>query len=141
MITLLRNWVFRDFWLKLFSFVLAVLTWLAVSLAIPKEGSPASPLMVIATERVFSNLPVIVMSSAEDVRSFKVNPKEVEVTVQGDPNILKKLQAKDIRALVDMTGIQAARDLTKRIEVSTPPGVTLVRIAPEEVQVVYPPRG
>ena len=80
-----------------------------------------------------------VLSSAEDVHNFKVSPSEVEVTVQGDPRTLQNLQSKDIRAMVDLTGVAAARDLRKRIEVSVPAGVTYMRVAPEEVQVIFPP--
>ena len=136
----LRNLIFEDFWLKLFSLVLAVLTWLTVSFTIRKETSPISALNFAAPERTFFNLPVVVMSSAEDVRSFRVVPNEVAVTVQGEAKILQSLQRKDIRALVDLTGLAAAGDVLKRIEISTPPGVTHVHVIPAEVKVVFPRR-
>jgi len=140
MITTLRNLVLKDFWLKLFSLVVAVLIWSIVSFAIKNEGI-ASLSLTPAEQRVFSNLPVVVLSSAEDVRSVHVNPKEVEVTVQGDPKLLQNLKAADIRVLLDLTGIGAAQALRKRIEVSTPPGISHVRVDPEEVQVIFPPKG
>ena len=131
MITFLRHLVLEDFWLKLFSLALAVLIWLTVTFASQKEAG--------TDQRVFSNLPVTVLASAEDVHNFKVSPSEVAVTVQGDPKTLQNLQSKDIRAMVDLTGVAAARDLRKRIEVSVPAGVTFMRVAPEEVQVIFPP--
>ena len=131
MIAFLRHLVFEDFWLKLFSLALAVLIWLTVTFVSQKE---------VGTENhVFSNLPVTVLSSAEDVRNFRVSPDQVEVTVQGDPGTLQNLQSKDIRAMVDLTGVATARDLRKRIEVSVPAGVTFMRVTPEEVQVIFPP--
>jgi hypothetical protein len=142
MIAFLRNWVFKDFWLKLFSFALATLIWFTISFAINKEGPsvPAnSALGIIAhEERTFSNLPVTVTSSAEDVRNFRVAPKEGEVTLQGDPKALAKLQSHDIRLIVDLTGIGAAHDLRKRIDVSAPLGLTVVHVDPPEVQVIFP---
>ena len=42
--------------------------------------------------------------------------------------------------IVDLTGIAAGPYLKKRIEVSTPAGVTYVRADPEEVQVIIPPK-
>jgi YbbR domain-containing protein len=141
MIQQLRNLVLRDFWLKLFSLALAVLFYLAINLAITRETSPVAALSLTPPSKVFSNLPVVILSSAEDVRSVHVSPKEVEVTVQGEPAILKNLQSKDIRVLVDLTGIGAAQALRKRIEVSTPAGVTHVKIDPEEVQVIFPGKG
>jgi len=142
MIPFLRKLILQDVWLKLFSFVLAVLTWITInSMADQKEGI-ATPILPPAPSEqlVLPNLPVVILSSAQDVRSFRVNPKEVEVTVQGDPKIVKALQAKDIRVLVDLTGIGAAHDLRKRIEVSSPAGITHVKVDPGEVQVIFPPR-
>ncbi len=140
MIEFLRRAIFHDFWLKLFCMALAVLTWLVLHFAaLEKQGGAAVVNLLPIQQATFSNLPVLVVSSAEDVRSVRVNPKEVEVTVQGDAKTIKNLRARDIRVLVDLTGIQAAQ-LRKRIEVSTPAGVTHVRVDPEEVQVVFPPR-
>ncbi len=142
MIAFFQALILRDFWLKLFSFVLAVLIWIIITIAIQNEVSPVTSLSLAPLDqRTFGSLPVMVMSSAEDVRNLRVNPKEVEVTVQGDPKTIKKLQAKDIRVLVDLTGIQTAHDLRKRIEVSTPAGITHVRVEPEEVQVIFPSKG
>ena len=138
MIKFLRHVVVDDFWLKLFSLVLAVLFWLTVSFAIQqKEVAPSPAPSLTLAVHTFFNLPVVVMSSAADVRNFRVSPSAVEVTVQGDAKAVESLQSKDIRPIVDLTGIEAANAL-KRIEVSTPAGVTHVRVVPEQVQVVVP---
>ena len=135
MLLFLRDLFFKDVWLKLFSLSLAVLIWFTVSYAIP-----TLPLHI--SERTFFNLPVVVMSAASDVRNFKVNPNEVELTLQGDPKILSKIQTKDIHVLVDLTDIKPEPDatVTKRIEVSTPPGVTHSRVQPQEVRIIFPPK-
>jgi YbbR domain-containing protein len=139
MISLLRHLVFHDFLLKVFSFALAVLIWFTVT-EIQKEASPLPRFTMNSEVRTFSNLPVVVMSAAEDVRSFKVYPSEVEVTVQGDARILKNVLSKDIRVIVDLTGVEGSGGLRKRIEVSTPSGVTHVRVEPQEVEVRFPPK-
>jgi YbbR domain-containing protein len=140
MISFLRDLVFQDFWLKLFSFVLAVLTWFAVNrMANQKEGLAVGSLSLAPPEqRVLNHLPVLIVSSAEDVRSFSVSPKEVDVTVQGSAALVKELQNRDVRVSVDLTGIQAGKDLRIRIDVSTPAGVSYTRVQPPEVQVIYP---
>jgi YbbR domain-containing protein len=138
MIALLRDLFLRDFWLKLFSLALAVLIWLTVSFAIRKEVSPASVLSGATGEKTFSNVPVLIMSAAADVRSFKVNPGEVTVKVRGEIKLVEQLQPKDIQALVDLTGIESARALTKRIQISTPPGITYVSVDPLEVRIIVP---
>ena len=131
MIKFLRHLFLEDILLKLFSLGLAVVVWLIVTFASQKEAG-ASP-------RIFYNLPVTVLSSVEDVRNFKVSPGEVIVTVHGDAKAVQNLQSRDIRAMVDLTGVTAASDLRKRIEVSVPPGVTCMRVIPDEARVIFPP--
>jgi YbbR-like protein len=142
MIEYIRNLFLRDFWLKLFSLALAVLIWLTVSFTIRKGGEPAGAAGHPATEpqRIFLGVPVQKMASAADVRSFKVSPGEVDVTVEGDTELMHDLRASDIRAYVDLTGIESARSPRQRVEVTTPAGVTYVRIVPEEVDVIVPPK-
>jgi YbbR domain-containing protein len=139
MIRFLRSLFFEDLALKLFSLGLAVLTWVTVWIAIQREVSPVTALAGMK-EKTFVNLPVSVLSSAGDVHSFRVEPKEVQVTVQGDSRVLSAVKSKDIRVLVDLTGVEPIVGLRKRIEVSTPPGVTHVRVIPEEVLVISPSR-
>lgn len=141
MIRFLHQVFFEDLPLKLFSLGLAILTWLTVWFAIQREVSPSAALPGTKEKTLtFVNLPVSVLSSAGDVHTLRVEPKEVQVTVQGDSRILSTVKSKDIRVLVDLTGIEPIVGLRKRIEVSTPPGVTHVRVIPEEVLVISPTR-
>src|SRR5262245_38735840 len=132
MIKFLRELCFNDFWLKLFSLALAVLIWLTVSFAIQKETQV----------RTFSNLPfnvVSAVSSAQDVSYLKAVPAEVEVTVQGQRNMVQSLRANDIRVSVDVTGIHSASGVRRRLAVSTLAGISLVRVEPEEVEIASLP--
>ena len=142
MMAFFQNIVLKDIRWKLFSLVLATLAWLTVEVALRNSTTPLSAISRTPLEQTtFSRLPVVIMSSAEDVRSIKVQPKEVDVTVRGEAKILQKLTAKDIRVLVDLTGISAAHDdLKARIEVSTPAGVSHIKVDPSEVQVIFPPK-
>jgi|SRR4051812_35234531 hypothetical protein len=126
MIRFVRHIFFDDFWLKLFSLALALLIWLVVSFASEKEG---------IKERVFAAVPVQIVSTASDVRSFQPVPERVEVTVKGEGKVIDNLQQKDVRARVDLTGMEAARNQRQPVEVAVPDGVTFVRAAPREVQV------
>lgn len=131
MIAFLRGLIFEDYWLKLFSLVLAVLVWLTVTFASQRD--------IQTEDRVLSHLPVAVVSATEDVRHFRVSPSEVQVRVRGDAKILQNVQSKDIRVIVDLTGVTTARELRKRVEVSAPAGVAHLGVVPEEVQVIFPP--
>ncbi len=134
----LRDLIFKDFWLKLFSLALAILIRLTVSLAIEKEVTPIPNLAFQNARRTFFALPISILSSAQDVHSFRVDPSEVEVMVEGDAQRLERLQAKDIRVIVDLTGVESGADLRKRVDISAPVGVTPVRIDPEQVRVIAP---
>lgn len=139
MMEFFQNIVLKDIRLKLFSLMLATLAWFTVYVALKNATSTGAAIPLAATEQsTFFHLPVVIMSSAEDVRSMRVNPKEVDVTVRGEAKALRKLTSKDIRVIVDLTGSEAARDLKKKIEVSTPAGVTHVKVDPDEVQVIFP---
>src|SRR5262249_12053029 len=110
MIGFVHNLLFTDFWLKLFSLVLAILIWITVHLAISNEASPIGQFSP-RVARTFTDLPIVILSSAADVHTFRVTPDRVEVTVQAERQIMDKLQAKDIRVLVDVTDIEEARDV------------------------------
>ncbi|MCU0786019.1 MAG: CdaR family protein, partial [Verrucomicrobia bacterium] len=101
--------------------------------------TPARPLESWAT-RTFTDVSVRVVSAAADVREFKVHPAVVQVTVSGRPEIMTALEEKEIHVAVDLTGIEAARDLKKHVDVSVPPGVTVVRLSPSELDVVVSPK-
>ena len=135
----LRDLFFQDFWLKIFSLALAVLIWITVSFAIRNENIVTSGFTVNAPSRIFY-VPVLMVSAAADVRQFHVQPNRVEVTVRGEAEVLGRLLDKDIRVLVDLTDIESARGVRKKVEVSTPPGVTHVKVFPEDVEIVVPPK-
>lgn len=137
LLSFLKSLFFGDFWLKLFSFALAVLMWFIIYFARDVSPGRPSPWKGVPEKRTIQ-MPVDVLWSAEDVRAYvRVYPKEVQVTVQGDPRAVKALQRKDLRVLVDLTGIGGAHDLRKRIEVTTPSGITYLGADPDEVQVVF----
>jgi len=139
----MRDWFTKDLGWKLFSLVLAVGIWLTVhkileESAPPPVVVPSAPPSPVAT--TFTNLPVLIVSAAADVREFHVTPSVVTVTVSGQPEIMAALQADQVHALVDLTDIEAARNLQRRVDISTPTGVTLVNVEPPEVNVVIPPQ-
>ena len=140
MINFLRDLLFKDAALKVFSLILAIMTWLALSSIQPGLTNSTSNPGPFYGQLTFFNVEVVILSSATDVHDYKVEPKTVDVTVEGDAKVIKGLESKDVRAMVDLTGFQGGADVRKRIEVSTPAGVKQVRVKPPEVRVVYPNR-
>lgn len=133
----LRDWFIKDLGWKLFSVVLAVTIWLTVY-KIREESGGSTP--ALAGDRLtYDDLPVLVVSTAADVRNFRVMPDTVAVTVSGPPDVMAVLQANQIRAVVDLTGIESGKEFRRRVDVSMPPGVTLVSVKPSSVDVIVPP--
>jgi YbbR domain-containing protein len=134
----MRDRITIDFAWKLFSVILAVVLWLTVH-NIYEE--PKNAFASAAGDRVtYDNLPVFIVSRVADVGDFRVVPGAISVTVSGPPDIMATLQANQIRAVVDLTDITSARDLRLRVDVSTPPGVTLLSVDPSKVGVILPPK-
>ena len=133
----MRDWVTKDFGWKLFSLFLAVAIWLTVHKIYEEPGAAAG--LVGGNTVTFGNLPVLVVSAASNVRDFRVAPLTVRVTVSGSAEDMARLQASQVRALVDLTDIESAEDLHRLVDVSAPPGITLVSVDPPKVMVFPPP--
>jgi len=133
----LRDIVIKDVGWKLFSLALATVIWFIVRPVSREPARPGNPLAV-SLSRTFTNLPVVVMSSAADVRAFRVKPDAVTVTVGGRREIVEALVERDLRVTVDLTEIESARGLQARVAVAVPPGVTFIEANPARVGVVVP---
>lgn len=132
----LRDIVTKDVGWKVFSLVLATVVWFTVR-PVGREARTANPL-IGSVPRTFTNLPVVVMSSAADVRAFRVNPDMVNVKVSGSSDVVAALTERDISVRVDLTEIESARGLQARVVVAVPPGVTFIKATPAQVDVVVP---
>lgn len=135
----LRDIITTDFGWKILSLALAVAIWVTVRPLSEGPTNPANPLPTTET-RPFTNLPVLVISGAADAREIKVDPEFVTVTVRGQPELISAMTGKEIRVMVDLTGIEAASGLLKRVEVSVPPGVAFMSVEPPQVYVIMPPK-
>ena len=140
MIPFLQQLILKDFWLKLFSMGLAMLTWFTVNIAIKNDISPGATISLAPTDQVvLRDVPVIILASAAQQRVFTVAPKTVEVTLQGDLTTIRNLRKQEVRVLVDLSDSGVVPNSIRRVEVSTPAGLSHVRVDPPEVQVVAEP--
>ncbi len=128
-----RDILSRNFGWKLLSLALAVAIWVAVKTVSAERGNQ--------TERAFLNLPAQIVSSTADVRTYKIEPGEVRVTIKGRPDTISSIAAREIKVFVDVTGIESADNLIKQVDVALPNGVALVNVEPANVQITIPPRG
>ena len=125
----------HNFWLKLFSLLLATLAWLTIRSQL--DHGVTLPLIPFnqPEQGTWYSLPITVITAAADSRVFRVTPCEARVTLSGPPDILRDLDPKQIQVFVNLTEIQDATDLTEKIEVGLPHEVTLIRVVPAVVHV------
>src|SRR5271170_7920152 len=128
----MRDWFTKDIGWKIFSVILALVIWLTVHKIYEEPGATTSR----ARENTYDDLPVLIVSESADVHDFRVAPATVSVTVSGSPEAMSTLQANEIRATVDLT---TGKELRRKVEISTPPNVTLVSVEPPRVSVILPP--
>ena len=133
---MLRDLFIKDIGWKLFSLLLAAFIWLTVHRIITEPNSAVLPTGGTVT---IGTLPIFIVASAADVHLYRVMPNTVSVTVSGTPDAIATLSANQIRATVDLTEIEAGKDLKRRVDISVPSGITLISVDPPQVGVLIPP--
>jgi hypothetical protein len=133
----MRDLFIKDYGWKLFSLILASAIWLTVHKII--EEPKNTDVVAAGSPVTYGNLQVFIVASAADVHQYRVIPNTVSVTVSGAPDAIAVLQANQIRATVDLTDIESAKDLKRRVDISVPMGIKLVSISPSKVGVLIPP--
>ena len=123
----LRDWFIKDFGWKLFSVILAVTIWVTVSY---KDESTSAP----RRQTSYSDLPVMAVSLSAG-QGAQISPATVTVTVSGSSETMAVLQANQIRAIVNLSGLASGNDLRRSVEVAVPPGVAVVSVDPADVTV------
>jgi YbbR domain-containing protein len=123
-----RDLVFKNFWWKLLSVLLAVLTWITIDATLRKD-SEQTP-VITSSHREFTPIPVTLLTSPRNTNQFRISPASVSVDVSGNADDLKKLQVEQIEAFVDATTVQDEREVRKEIQVRTPPDVRVEKVDP-----------
>lgn len=132
-----RELFIKDWRWKLFSLLLAVVIWFTVHRILLQSSTPVA---ASDTSKItYGSLPVAVVSRTADVHLYRIVPSEVKVTVTGSQEAIAVLQASQIRVSVDLSGFDPAKDLKRDVDVSVPPGITLISVDPDRVGVIPPP--
>ena len=122
-----RRHIFHNLTLKLTSLLLAAGFWLAVSSSPPSEVALNVPI-------IFRNMPANLEISSENLPS-------AQIRVRGPEAIVRRLQAADVSAEIDVTDIKPGErtfDLTHQIHV--PDRLTIAQVVPSEIHVSFDAR-
>lgn len=116
------------------SLVSAVVIWVTVYNY--REGTPEFG--AHTSQTTYSDMSVLIVSSAGDPRSYHVAPDKVSVTVSGPDNVMSGLERSEIHPFVNVTGDESAGSFRATVNVSLPKGVTLISVDPSWIGVTAP---
>ena len=133
----IRSWFVEDLGWKMFSLLLAVAIWLTAHRILLETTLPASASG--GSTLIYRNLPVTIISAGTDVREYRLLQPTVSVTVTGSTDAIGKLQANQIHATVDLTDTSTVNREKQHVDVSVPPGITVVSVKPDSIGVIAPP--
>lgn len=124
-----RRLVQENFWLKLFSVILAIGLWFIIKVGIQSEPTlPQNP-VTNPILRTAVELPVYVLSDPADAHIYKISPEQVAVTFTGEAAVLRKFTSDDFKAYVDLTTGQALQT-NMEVRLHIPAGVTVLNVLP-----------
>jgi YbbR domain-containing protein len=128
---MLRDLVTHNPWQKFFSLLLAALIWSTVHFGIGQDPRVED---ASGNRRSYQNIPITVLTTASDLNRYQVSPTTVSLTLRGSPEILDQLHPSELEVYVNLTENSPLR-MKRRIHVNVPPGLQVVLMQPEEVQV------
>lgn len=129
-----RDAILTNFWLKLFSLVLATMIWFAIFSA---QNAPRADRPLLGNISInLRQVPITVMKSAGDLRGFRVEPSTVDVTLNGPLAKAQALTPSHLEVFINLTDVSDTVGLTKKILVHVPPEFTVVKVSPAEVRIV-----
>ncbi len=128
------DWLTKDFHWKAFSLLMAIGIWLTVRRASETPAAQAANL----TRNTYANVPVMAVSAGANVHQAQIIPQTVTAIISGPPEVMDRLQRDEIHAQVNLTDFSSAQNLAFDVEISLPPGTTVVGIDPPSVTVTLP---
>jgi hypothetical protein len=124
-----RDYILHNFWWKLLSLLLAAMTWLFIETTFQREESLRQIPVVTSSTRNFPAVPVTLLTSAANPSRYQVDPISVSVEIGGTAEALAKLQAREIRAFVDISSSAGdEKQFRKKIQVQLPPDLKVEKL-------------
>lgn len=123
-----KELLFRNWYLKLFSLVLATLLWAVIA----QES----------TSEIFFDVPVEYQNVPKDTEVIGDTAKIVEVRLRGPSTLIREISAKDISTVIDLDQMPLNGETYVPLNaqhVHAPFGVEVVRVTPPRVRVSLEP--
>jgi hypothetical protein len=133
----LRDYILKNFWLKVFSVALAAFIWVVIESGLRVEKwDMKMPFFPFRSQETHDyRLPVAVLASPTNQLALKLVPSEVTVSVRGDWPTLAKLDPDEIEVFVNV-GEAPNLDGPFVVKVNAPRDVSIQQIIPAQVYVL-----
>ena len=142
----MRDWFLKNFWLKLTSAVLATLIWLTVQANLEKETRQVYQNEETADEYLrHARIPrrfevtVEVRWDGTNFPGFQALPRQVVVTVEGEPARMNGMELKDLKAFVETGGPPELGGLYPVQALTPSPHLQVVNLLPQSVRIKADP--
>lgn len=134
----MQKLIFHNFWLKLFSLLLAGMIWYAV-FSIQDKPKAVPGFNVGVQKKEFDQIPVVILKSPSDTAVYKISPNAVNVTITGKPAQVESLTPADVRVFIDLSDMRTGSRMKKSYQVSVhvPDSTLEIDVAPK---LVFPER-
>ena len=126
----MRDLILKNFWLKMFSLVLATVIWFVLN----TNQQLDYPQPTRQPQVKEFQCPVTLLVSPTEQKLYKVQPGQVTIKVYGDPGSIAEMSPEDIQAYVNLSARQDTEGWM-RVDAVVPKGVSLRSILPEHVYV------
>jgi len=117
----LRDFVLNNLRWKLTALLLAMLVWFVIKFKEPTGGR----------NQALTQHAVMVLKSPEDPRIFRIQPRQVDLEVQGS----RELHPEDLEVFVDLTTLADVDSASELVQVRGADAAKVISITPERVRV------
>jgi hypothetical protein len=142
----LRDLIFRNFWLKLFSIGSGTVIWMAIHYSIAHDIALDEPAPGLAFVKEQILVPVLIMAQNKDSilesvpnsgtnRVWKINPPDVLLTVFGPPAVLTGKDRDKIKVFVDLTDFHSRTRVQEDLHTDVPHDIYVQDLKPNSVSV------
>jgi hypothetical protein len=131
----LRDVIFRNFWLKTFSVVLATAIWFFIHDGIRQDAALQQVRLEHGLPQGYIRVPVTIQTEPGDKRVFRWEPTEVVVIAQGEDLALRRAAQHDIKVYLNLTAFHSKEPVMEELQVEAPADISVVDISPSAVTV------
>ena len=132
-----KELIFHNFGWKLLSCLLAIQIWFNIHSGIEENVTLKRNLASTGGRGIVSEIAVQILAPpGSAAAAFRLSPSTVNITLSGDYDVLKKLEAREVQAFIRITGsADETNKFTRQVKVLPPVGLSVDEVSPQMLSV------